>query len=90
MDLKDATLMFLSEAAGFPAVASLARLAFDRLWAGQGVDYRVLDEMLGQASATGVLEAMRDKYNPTAYDAILTPITQEIGRQNPIRVSRSF
>jgi hypothetical protein len=90
MDLKDATLIFLSESVDCPTAASLARLAFGRLWAGHEVDYRVFDEMLGEASTHGVLEAMRNKYNPTAYDAILTPITDEIGRQKPIRVSHSF
>jgi hypothetical protein len=90
MDLKDATLMFLSESAGCPAVASLARFAYDQLWAGREVDYRLFDDMLGEASERGVLEAMRNKYNPTAYDAILTPITEEIGRQKPVRLSRDF
>jgi hypothetical protein len=33
MDLKDATLMFLSEAAACPAVASIAQSAYDRLTA---------------------------------------------------------
>ena len=31
MDLKDATLMLLSESAGHPAVASLAQSAYDQL-----------------------------------------------------------
>jgi hypothetical protein len=88
MDLKDATLMVLSESLAFPALATLARSVFDQLWAGREVDYRLLDDMLGEASERGVLEAMRNKYNPTAYDAILTPITEEIGRQKPIRLSR--
>ena len=31
MDLKDATLMFLAESAGYPAVAQIAQSAYDRL-----------------------------------------------------------
>ncbi len=31
MDIKDATLMLLSESAGHPAVASLAKSVYDRL-----------------------------------------------------------
>jgi hypothetical protein len=86
MDLKDATLMVLIESVGCRELASLARSVFDQLWSGLEVDYRLLDEMLGEASHRGVLETMRNKYNPTAYDAILTPITDEIVRQKPIRV----
>lgn len=88
MDLKDATLMFLSEAAGYPAVASLAQSAYDRLAAREEVDYRVLDDMIGEASGKGVLRAMRRKYSPAAYEAIVSPVLQEIGRRKPIRSDR--
>ena len=80
--------MFLSESAGCPPVASLARYAYNQLWAGEEVDYRLLDDLLAEASAHGVLDAMRNKYNFTAYDAILTPISDEISRQKPIRLDR--
>ena len=40
MDLKDATLMFLSESAAYPAVASIAQNAYDRLAEGEEIDYR--------------------------------------------------
>jgi hypothetical protein len=55
MDLKDATLMFVSESAAYPAVASIARSAYDRLAEGEEIDYRVLDELIGEASGKGVL-----------------------------------
>ncbi|MBO0802179.1 MAG: hypothetical protein J2P25_03775 [Nocardiopsaceae bacterium] len=85
MDLKDATLMFLSESAEYPAVSSIAQSAYDRLAAGEDVDYEVLDELVGEASAKGVLQAMGQKYSPTAYEAIIAPVLREIGRRKPIR-----
>ena len=88
MDLKDATLMFLSESADHPAVASLAQSAYDRLAAGEEVDYRLLNDLIGEASGKGVLRAMNSKYSPTAYEAIISPVLDEIGRRAPIRSSR--
>jgi hypothetical protein len=84
MDLKDATLMFLSEAADHPAVASPARAAHDRLARGEEIDYRVLRELIDEASGKGVLRAIHRKYSPTAYEAIITPILREIGRRAPV------
>ena len=88
MDLKDATLMFLTESAAYPAVAELARSAYDRLAEGEDIDYRVLDELVGEASGKGVLRALHAKYHPTAYEAIISPILTELGRQKPIRSQR--
>jgi hypothetical protein len=88
MDLKDATLMFLSESAGYPAVASIARSAYDQLVAGGDIDYRVLDDLIGEASGKGVLRDLRRKYSPVAYEAMIQPILQEIGRTKPIRSQR--
>jgi hypothetical protein len=88
MDLKDATLMFLSESAAHPAVASVAQNAYDRLAAGEEVDYRVLDELIGEASGKGVLRELHRKYSPEAFEAMIGPILQEIGRSKPIRSSR--
>jgi hypothetical protein len=85
MDLKDATLMMLSESAGQPAVASIARSVYDRLAEGQAVDYRLLDELIGEASGKGVLRDIHAKYSPVAYEAIIMPILTEIGRQKPVR-----
>ena len=84
MDLKDATLMFLSESADHPAVASIAQSAYDRLIDSDEVDYRVLKELIGEASGKGVLRDMRHKYGPVAFDAMITPILQEIGQQAPV------
>ena len=88
MDLKDATLMFLTESAAYPAVAELARSAHDRLAEEGDIDYRVLDELVGEASGKGVLRAMRQKYGPVAFESIAGPVLGEIGRRKPIRSSR--
>jgi hypothetical protein len=88
MNLRDATLMFLAESAAHPTVAEKARSAYDRLIQGDDVDYRVLSDLLGDASGKGVLRAMQQKYSPAEYEAIIMPICQEVGRQAPIRSSR--
>ena len=88
MDLRDATLMFLTESAAYPAVAGLAQSAYDRLAGGEDIDYRVLDELVGEASGKGVLRAMRQKYGPVAFESIVGPVLQEIGRRKPIRSTR--
>ena len=88
MDLRDATLMFLTESAAYPAVAELAQSAYDRLAEGEDIDYRILDELVGEASGKGVLRAMRQKYGPVAFESIVGPVLQEIGRRKPIRSTR--
>jgi hypothetical protein len=88
MDLKDATLMFLSESAAYLAVAELAQAAYDRLIEGEDIDYRVLDDLVGQASGKGVLRAMRQKYGPVGFDATVMPVLREIDRRKPIRPTR--
>ncbi|HTR94710.1 MAG TPA: hypothetical protein VMI73_23520 [Trebonia sp.] len=84
MDLKDATLMVLSESAGQPAVASLAQVVYNRLAEGGDVDYRLLKDLIGEASGKGVLRAIHAKYSPVAYQAIIMPILDEIGRREPV------
>jgi hypothetical protein len=88
MDLPDATLMFLVEAAGYPAVAGLAQSAHERLVRGEDVGYRVLHDLVGEASGKGVLRAMRQKHGPVAFEAIVMPVLQEVGRRAPIRSGR--
>ena len=88
MDLKDATLMMLSESADQPAVASIAQSVYQRLANSEPVDYRLLDELIGQASGKGVLRALNAKYSPAAYEAIIGPILTELGRQKPVRSRR--
>jgi hypothetical protein len=88
MDLKDATLMFLSESAAYPAVAEIAQTAYDRLIEEDDIDYRVLDHLVGEASGKGVLRDMRQKYGPVGFDAIIMPVLQEIGRRKPIQSTR--
>jgi hypothetical protein len=89
MELRDATLMFLAESAAHPAVAEIAQSAYDRLVQGEGVDYQVLSDLIGEASGKGVLRAMHAKYSPEAYEAIIGPVLQEIGRRAPIRSTRT-
>ncbi len=80
MDLRDATLMFLVESAGHPAVAEIAQSAYDRLAEGEDIDHRVLSDLVEEASGKGVLRAMRQKYGPVAFEAIIGPVLQEVGR----------
>ena len=81
MDLRDATLMFLSESAAYPAVASIAQNAYDRLVEGEEIDYRVLSDLIGEASGKGVLRELHRKYSPEAYEAMIGPILREIGQR---------
>jgi len=80
--------MFLSESAAYPAVASIARDAYDRLAEGEEIDYRVLSELIDEASGKGVLRELNRKYSPEAFNAMIGPILQEIGRRKPIRSQR--
>jgi hypothetical protein len=89
MNLRDATLMFRTESAAHPTVAVIAQSAYDQLAQGEDVDHHVLSELLGEASGKGVLRAMRQKYSPAEYEAIIMPICAEVGRQAPIRSSRA-
>src|SRR5689334_19148292 len=88
MDVKDATLVMLSESAGHPAVASIARSVYDRLANNEPVDCRLLDQLIGEASGKGVLRALHAKYNPVAQEAIISPILAELGRLKPVRSQR--
>ena len=89
MDLKDATLIILGESAAHPSLAKLAQSAYDQLaWNGQ-VDYRVLSDMIAEASGKGVLRAIHRKYGPTARDAIFGPVLREIDRQKPVPPRRT-
>ena len=88
MDLMDATLMFLTEAAEYPAVAEIAQSAYDRMAEGEEADYRVLSDLVGEASGKGVLRALRQRHGQVAFEAIVMPVLQEVGRRAPIRSSR--
>jgi hypothetical protein len=88
MNLQDATLVFLIESQEWPSVATIAQSAYARLLEGEVVDYRLLDELIGEASGKGVLRAIRQKYDPIAFNAILGPIMDEIARGKPIRSTR--
>jgi hypothetical protein len=84
MDLRDATLMLLAESGAHPDLVRIAQSAYDDLSHGTDVSYEVLNDLLGEASGKGVLGALRQKYSPAAYEAILEPICREIGRQAPV------
>jgi hypothetical protein len=89
MDLKDATLMILSESAAHPGLAKLAQSAYDQLVRDGQVDYRVLSDLIAEASGKGVLRAIHRKYGPAARDAIFGPILREIDRQKPVPPRRT-
>jgi hypothetical protein len=84
MELRDATLMLLSESAGYPVVERLAQSAYDQLADGGVADHRLLSDLIGEASGKGILRALHRKYSQTAFDAIIMPICTEIGRQAPV------
>jgi hypothetical protein len=84
MNLADATLIVLHEAAAYPELASLSQHAYDELAAGNEVPYTVLSDIIGKASEKGLLRAMHRQYSATAYDAILMPILTEVDRQKPV------
>jgi hypothetical protein len=84
MDLKDATLMFAIESAGHPTVEQIAQSAYERLWQGELVSHVALTNLLGEASAKGVLRSLRRKHGPEAFQAIIIPICREIDRQRPV------
>jgi hypothetical protein len=87
MNLQDATLVFRAESAGHPPVAAIAQSVYDRLLDGEPVDYRLLDELIGEASGKGVLRAIRAKYGPVGFEAILAPVMDVIAGTKPIRSS---
>jgi hypothetical protein len=89
VDLKDATLMILSESAAHPVVARLVQSAYDQLIRDGEVDYRVLSDMIGEASGKGVLREINRRYSATARDAMLMPILREIDRQKPVPPRRT-
>jgi hypothetical protein len=89
MDLKDATLMILSESAAHPGLAKLAQSAYDQLTRDEQVDFHVLSDMIAEASGKGVLRAIHRKYGPAARDAIFGPILREIDRQKPVPPRRT-
>jgi hypothetical protein len=63
--------MFLSESAAYPAVASIAQNAHDRLAEGEEIDYRVLSDLIGEASGKGALRELNRRYSPKAYEATI-------------------
>ena len=76
--------MILSESAAHPGLAGLAQSAYDQLASDGQVDYRVLSDLIAEASGKGVLRAVHRKYGPTAHEAIFGPILREIDRQKPV------
>jgi hypothetical protein len=64
MELKDATLVILSESADFPGLAELAQSAYNQLVNDEQVDYRLLCDMIAETSGKGVLRAINQKPVP--------------------------
>ena len=84
MDLRDATLMLLTESAPWPAVSALAQTAYDQIFDGEQVDYRLLNELVGEVSGKGVLRHLGRKYSQATAEAIVLPICAEAERQAPV------
>ncbi len=76
--------MLWTESEAHPSVAAIAQSAYHQLTANANVDYRLLTELINEASGKGVLRAMHRKYSTTAHEAVLTPILREIDRQKPV------
>jgi hypothetical protein len=89
VDLKDATLTILGESSTHPGLARLAQSAYEQLANDGQVDYRVLSDLIAEASGKGVLRAIHRKYGPAARDAIFGPILREIDRQKPVPPRRT-
>jgi hypothetical protein len=89
VNLKDATLMIVNESEAHPGLAELAQSAYDQLSRDGEVDYRVLSDMIAEASGKGVLRAIHQKYGATGRDAIVGPILREIDRQKPVPPRRT-
>lgn len=84
MELKDAALVLMSESAAYPALASLAWSVYEQLAQGKEVGWRQLDELISEASGTGVLRALRAACSPVAYNAVMLPILAELDRCKPV------
>lgn len=89
MDLKDATLAIAGESAAYPELARLAQSAYDQLTGNGQVDYRVLSDLIAEASGKGVLRAINRQYGPEGRDAVFGPILREIDRQKPVPPRRT-
>jgi hypothetical protein len=64
-------------------------VAYDQLIAAGDVDYRVLSDMVAEASGKGVLRTIRQKHGATVHEAIFGPILRDIDRQKPVPSRRS-
>jgi hypothetical protein len=84
VDLKDATLMILTESGAHPSLERLARAAYDELASGREVSYLILGDIINEASGKGVLRELHRKYSAAACDAMLMPLLEEIGRRKPV------
>jgi hypothetical protein len=84
MDLADATLMLMTESAGYPSVARLAESAYLELVSGRPAPHHLLSELIREASDKGVLLDLRVRYSREAYLAMIEPICKEIGELAPV------
>ena len=81
--------MILNESGAHPGLAELAQSAYDQLTRDGEVDYRVLSDLIAEASGKGVLRAIHQKYSAIGRDAIFGPILREIDRQKPVPPRRT-
>jgi hypothetical protein len=88
VDLKDATLMILTESGAHPSLQRLAQMAYDELASGREVSYLLLSDMIDEASGKGLLRDLHRKYSATAWDALFMPVLEEISRRKPVAPRR--
>lgn len=81
--------MILAESAAYPGRTGLVQSAIDQLDGDGQADYRVLSELVGEASGKGVLRTIHRKYGPDAGEAVFGPILREIDWQKPVPPRRS-
>ncbi|WP_165950266.1 hypothetical protein [Actinomadura sp. GC306] len=84
MDLRDATRMILSEAAGHPDLLRVTRHAHDELALGRLPVHTDLSWMLKEAARKGLYSAVRSRYGVAAFDEMVMVIAREVDRQSPV------
>jgi hypothetical protein len=80
--------MILTESGAHPSLERLARTVYYELASGREVSYLILGDIINEASGKGVLRELHQKYSAVAYDAMLMPILEEIGRHKPVSPRR--
>jgi hypothetical protein len=84
MDLKEASYMVLSESAPYAELRSVAKAAYDDFSAGREVPYVALKGILTEASRTGVLGRLKQKYGYDTFCDMVIALGRETDRQRTI------